>query len=318
MSGSGILPTVRVGEVVPPPAHDRWLVHSIWSASAVGIIGGPPKACKTWFALDLAVSVATGTPCLGSFAVERPGPVLAYLAEDSLERGRERIEGLCRVRGLALASLDLHLITAPVLRLDLAPDAERLAATVAKLRPRLLLLDPFVRLHRIDENNAGEVSRILADLRVLQRTHDVAVVLVHHARKNGGGSAGQALRGSSDLFAWVDSYAYLRPRDRGLSLSLEHRSEPAIEPIPLRMAALSDGSCPHLALDAADPNQPPPQPALESAILRELATTGASLTRTLLRARLQVNNQRLGSVLEELARQQRIVRSPDGWSMPPP
>ena len=36
---------------------------------------------------------------------------------------------------------------------------ERLAQTVEHLRPRLLILDPFVRLHRIDENISGEVAR---------------------------------------------------------------------------------------------------------------------------------------------------------------
>jgi hypothetical protein len=37
-----------------------------------------------------------------------------------------------------------------------------LAATVALLLPMLLVLDPFVRLHGIDENVAGEVAPILA------------------------------------------------------------------------------------------------------------------------------------------------------------
>src|SRR5438552_18987902 len=91
------LPTVRVGDVVPPQETSRWLVRSLWPAAAVGIVGGPPKACKTWFALDLAVSVASATPCLGVFPVERAGPVLAFLAEDSLERTRERVAALaCR------------------------------------------------------------------------------------------------------------------------------------------------------------------------------------------------------------------------------
>jgi len=33
---------------------------------------------------------------------------------------------------------------------------------VARLQPRLLILDPFVRLHRIDENASGEVAPLLA------------------------------------------------------------------------------------------------------------------------------------------------------------
>ena len=84
------------------------------------------------------------------------------------------------------------------------------------MAPRLLVLDPFVRLHRIDENDAGQVSALLGYLRELQREHDVAVLVVHHARKNGSaGQSGQSLRGSGDFFAWADSLLYVRrPRPR--------------------------------------------------------------------------------------------------------
>ena len=63
--------------------------------------------------------------------------------------------------------------------------------------PRLLILDPFVRLHRIDENASGEVAPLLAYLRELQRRHGLAVLVVHHAKGAGRARAGQALRGSS-------------------------------------------------------------------------------------------------------------------------
>ena len=43
-----------------------------------------PKCSKTWLGLDIALSVATGTACLGKYAVPQPGPVLVYLAEDAL------------------------------------------------------------------------------------------------------------------------------------------------------------------------------------------------------------------------------------------
>lgn len=72
------------------------------------------------------------------------------------------------------------------MRLDLEAVRRGLDETVAKLRPRLLVLDPFVRLHRIDENASGEVAPLLAYLRELQRRHAVAVLVVHHAKKGAG------------------------------------------------------------------------------------------------------------------------------------
>jgi AAA domain len=99
--------------------------------------------------------------------VLEPGPVLAYLAEDALPVVHERIEGVARHRGPDLAGVEVHVITAPILRLDRDRDRTRLLETAKRLRPRLLLLDALVRLHGIDENNAGEVAELLAYFRSL-------------------------------------------------------------------------------------------------------------------------------------------------------
>ena len=139
----------------------------------------------------------------------RPGRVLLNPAEDALHVVRRRLEGICAAAGIGLAGLDVQVITAPSLRLDLEADRGRLDETVARLKPRLLVLDPFVRLHRIDENVSGDVAPLLAFPRELQRRHAVAVAVVHHARKGAGAiRAGQALRGSSEFHAWGNSNLY--------------------------------------------------------------------------------------------------------------
>src|SRR5271156_5188097 len=77
----------------------------------------------------------------------------------------------------------------------------------------------------------------IAYLRELQRQHDVAVLVVHHAKKGGGGvRAGQALRGSSEFHAWGDSNLYLRRDGDDLSLSVEHRAAPSMTPITIELA----------------------------------------------------------------------------------
>ena len=238
------LPVQPAHRLLDRPEEQRWLVTGLWSEEAVGIIGGEPKCCKSFLALDLAVSVAAGTPCLRRFAVPKPGRVLLYAAEDALHIVRRRLVGICAAASLDLADLDVQVITAPSLRLDLAADRASLAETIARLAPRLLVLDPFVRLHRIDENISGEVAPLLAYLRELQRRHGVAVSLVHHARKGAGNiRAGQALRGSSEFHAWGDSNLYLRrDGDDRIMLSVEHRAAPSIPGIKAPMPLLSRSS----------------------------------------------------------------------------
>jgi hypothetical protein len=163
------------------------------------------------------------------------GRVLLYTAEDALHIVRQRLEGICAASGVALVDLDIQVITVTTLRLDLEADRRSLEETVARLRPRLLVLDPFVRLHRIDENASGEVAPLLGCLRELQRRYNLAVIVVHHAKKGAGRiRGGQALRGSSEFHAWGESNLYLRrdgdPHAGEITLTVEHRAAPAMPP----------------------------------------------------------------------------------------
>ena len=110
-------------------------------------------------------------PACAASPCPTPDASCSIAAEDALHIVRRRLDGICAAAGLALADLDVQVITAPTLRLDLEPDRASLDETIAWLKPRLLVLDPFVRLHRIDENVSGEVAPLLAFLRELQRRH---------------------------------------------------------------------------------------------------------------------------------------------------
>lgn len=308
----GALTVLQAAMVERTQAAHQWLVRDLWSHQAVGVIGGPPKSCKTWLGLDLAVSVASATPCLGRFEVASRGPVLVYLAEDALPIVRQRIEAICDHRGLDIATLDLFVVDAPSLRLDLPEDRRRLQATLASLRPALLLLDPLVRLHHLDENSAGDVSRLLGYLRGLQRHFGLAVALVHHMAKRHHAHPGQALRGSGDIHAWADSSAYLLRRHDRLQLTVEHRSAPAREPLWLELVPGNDGLGAHLEV-STEPDDEDHHLPLPEAIRRVLTDAEAPLTRTALRTRLRVNNQKLGDALAILERRHLVRRTAEGW-----
>ena len=309
-----LLPVEPAYRLAQRAEEHRWLVTGLWSEQAVGIVGGEPKCCKSFLALDLAVAVAAGVPCLRRFAVPRAGRVLLFAAEDALHIVRRRLEGISAAAGVALANLDIQVITAPTVRLDLDADRRNLAETVARLQPRLLILDPFVRLHRIDENASGEVAPLLAYLRELQRRHDVAVLVVHHAKKGGGGvRAGQALRGSSEFHAWGDSNLYLRRDGDDLSLSVEHRAAASMTPITIELAQRGTA----LALEVVDRRDPatPPPSSLDERITATLAGADAALPFAELRACCRVRATTLYERLAVLAETGRVVKTDDGYRL---
>jgi hypothetical protein len=296
------LPVVRACDLAAGQPQQPWLFHQLWAAGAVGLLGGPPKSFKTWMGLEMAVSLASATPCLGAYPPSRRGKTLLFLAEDADHVVRARLESLCRHRGVDLAGLDLFVITVPALRIDLEVEQRRLRATLAALRPDLLLLDPLVRLHRRDENSAADVSALLAFLRELQREFDTAVVLVHHTRKNGASNQpGQALRGSGDR------NLYLQRKGHKLVLTIEHRAAPCPSPVELR---LSTGEAPHLELVGSSTS---PEDELARLVRELLAHSDAPLTRSQLRDRLQARNERVGEALGRLEQQGVVQRTPAGW-----
>jgi AAA domain len=189
--------------------------------------------------------------------------------------------------------------------------------TVAGLKPRLLVLDPFVRLHRIDENNSGEVAPLLAFLRELQRRHALAVAVVHHAKKGTGNiRAGQALRGSSEFHAWGDSNLYLRrdSNDR-IILTVEHRAASAMPALALELAQRDNA----LALEPAGTDRQPERgvaPAsLDQRITAALANGEHPRPFADLRAVCRVRTTTLYERLAAMTAAGIIAKSADGYRL---
>lgn len=313
MDVNDLLPYCRVHNI-EERRETGWLIESLWLRDAAGLIGGQPKCCKSWLGLDAAVSVASGTPCLGRFAVTEKGSTLVYLAEDQVSEVRARVESICKSRGLDVAALDLTVITASVLRLDDERDRQRLWRTVERTSPRLILLDPLVRLHRLDENNSRDIAGILGFLREIQRHFKTAVILTHHASKRAHSRPGQALRGSSDLHAFGDSNLYLARSEDDLVLTVEHRSAAAIDKVRLQLAA---GDHAHLRVlgEPVEATVTASTTTLEDKILQHLVAEAKPIARHDLRGRLRTNNQRFGQALATLLANGRVAATPDGITL---
>jgi hypothetical protein len=307
-------PIRHLSQVVPKAPENTWLVEGLWSHGAVGFIGGAPKSCKTWLACEIGLAVATGQPALGRYPVHHPGKVLFYGAEDDPASIRARFESIARARGLPLEGAPLFLLDVAELRLEHRGHIDRLKATVSGERPVLVVLDPFVRIARIDENSAAEVSAVLGDLRAIQRETGTAILVAHHMRKSQSGHRGYRLRGSGDFAAWHDSALYLGGSPESLVLHVEHRASCAPDPIRLRLMA---GESPHLAIAGSSPQPEAAGEPLLDAILELLGAAGRPLTTLEVRNAIRARKQTVIAALDRLRESSRIARSDAGWLVVP-
>jgi hypothetical protein len=199
--------------------------------------------------------------------------------------------------------------------LDAPKDRERLSNTVQARQPRLLILDPLIRLHRVDENDASQIAALLSYLRQLQREFHVAVLVVHHARKDANATRpGQALRGSSELHGWGDSNLYMRRRGSQLTLSTEHRAAASQDHIPLQLTQTSSALALSVASDSSIA-EPSSEPSALQRVQQVLSSLHQPVTVQQLRKLCGLRTATVCSCLAQLADKGIVSRDSKGYQL---
>lgn len=221
-----------------PPTQTNWVIEGILPEGGCNVLGAEPKVGKSWVSFDLALCLATGQNFLGRYRVPKTGPTLIYSPEGGWNARSQRLWGLCWGRDLD-PRVVLQQIPFINGRVDLASEesAGALAETIARVNPRLLIIDPLITAHvGTDENASSEMQRVLDKLRDISIQHpSMAVLVAHHLGKGSKGqSAMYGLRGSSALPAWADGLITLRQATQDASsqrrMDIIHRDAPSPPP----------------------------------------------------------------------------------------
>lgn len=219
---------------VKPPV---WLVEGALTEGAVGFMAGEPKSFKSWCALDLALSVASGAPFLNYFRVVRPGPVLLIQEEDSAAMMKSRVQKIWSGKSVDKVTVEDGEVVWEPANENLGqydPDVmayiqngfvvsdpgwqEWLDDTLSRGMDgtpyRLVIVDTLMMVAGdIDTDRAQEVTtKIFRPLKLLMRKHGCALMLVHHMRKSSDPKSqmrgGQRMLGSVANHAWAEDSLY--------------------------------------------------------------------------------------------------------------
>jgi hypothetical protein len=283
-------------ELVIPPRD--WLVDGLWPKQAIGFIGGPPKAGKSFLSLDLVIAVACGKPFLGR-PTSGPQVVLYFLGEEFLGDVLKRLDQLLAGRGMTRSDLGGRLFFAPRKPcLESQEDTIALADLVKAMKPALVVLDPLERFLRQGDTNTSKDMRVVNNyLRdTLTRTLGASVAVIHHTDKKGFG-----LRGTGDFRAVSETTLLLsEPSSGRVRVSVEMRG--ASPPDPFYLSRKFEGDCiKHVVGAAADGTGG--SAALEAervTRVRELLVAAApsGLTTTAIRNALKIRLEVVPGLLE--------------------
>jgi RecA-family ATPase len=201
------------------------------------LLYGDPKVGKSFAALQLAVSLATGTDWL-SFQISAPRRVVYIQLDTPRSLWADRVGSLAAT-GLATSAVwfaDRETLgTWPFDILDPA-HLSMLSSSLALLQPDCVILDTLREAHRGDENDATDMQNVLSHLTAAVKP--AALVLVAHGRKadpERGASLINDNRGSNYVVGAVDAIAHMSKK----SLSVGGR---AVEEQTIRIERQDNGT----------------------------------------------------------------------------
>jgi AAA domain-containing protein/DnaB helicase-like protein len=198
------------------------------------VAGGASKSYKTWFLIDTAVSVATGTDWLDRFSTKQ-GRVLYINLEIQSPFFANRIKTICDERQIKLepGMLKVWPLRGHVM------DLPRLLRQIPSGKYVLIIIDPIYKLlGDRDENKAGDIASLLNEIEKLAVATGAAVAFGAHYSKGN-----QALKesidriGGSGVFARdPDSILNFTKHEESDCFTVEAtlRNHPPIDPFVVR------------------------------------------------------------------------------------
>lgn len=216
--------TMEELEALPPP---RWIVPGLFVEEGIAAIYGAPESGKSFLAVDVAMSVASGIAWHGREVSQ--GATLYVAAEGAPGIGK-RTRAWRIDRNSAARAVPFTLMRDP-LNLTTEKEARDFARSVSSaLGPlRLIVIDTLNQTAAgADENSAKEMGSYIAGMKRLRDSTGAAVVVVHHSGKD----ESKGMRGSTALLGAMDTTVEVVRSTDGGSIEVRVRKQKDAEREP--------------------------------------------------------------------------------------
>jgi DNA primase len=193
----------------------------------LSLLAGKPKVGKSWLLLHAALAVARGGFTLGDIHCPE-GDVLYCALEDNWGRLNKR---LTKLLGTQDTPERCYFLT-ELPRLNDGGLVEIKNWIASAKHPRLVIIDTLAMVRTPPKHNQTAYAAdydAVKDLREFAAAHGVAVVLVHHLRKQDADDAFDTISGTLGLTGAVDSALVIRRETNGFVLHARGRDLPELE-----------------------------------------------------------------------------------------
>lgn len=219
------LETFTLAEVLQEPQDETDWVIEDFVTTGLHLLVGPPKVGKSWMSLDMAICVAQGDQFLGFATVKCD---VLYLA---LEDPRRRIKTRAwKLLDETSGNVDFAVAAEKVTN-GLIPQIEDYLTEHPDTK--LVIIDTFqmVRDSKSDSAYAADYNNLTPLKQLADRSH-IAIVVVHHTRKQGDSDVFNTVSGTNGITGCADSTMVLSDVNRAdgnATLSLTGRDREFLE-----------------------------------------------------------------------------------------
>jgi hypothetical protein len=179
------------------------------------VLGGQSFLGKTKLITQIALEIASGTPALGLFNIDRPYKTLLIQQELGEGAFHDRfVPAMGTIYNLQPGFLTI--VNVFNLQVDDANGRANLTRLLQAFHPEVLIFDPLYKIHTQDEDKASQMQRVFNILDDIIRDFHLSVIIVHHRKKAHIDPRGREidlglsdLRGSGQISIWADSVLML-------------------------------------------------------------------------------------------------------------
>lgn len=221
--------TAKRWEPIPatsiPPRE--WLYGFHYMRRMVSMTAGAGGGGKSSMTMVEAVSMAIGRDLLrGKWALPTGAlRVWVHNGEDPMDELQRRLVAICMEHGVEPqeAANNLFLTSGRDTRIIVAEELDGTVMQIPAVREQVvqqmkderidvMILDPFIATHAVNENNNPAMEKVMWEWRAVAEQANVAVEIVHHFRKgNGNEASSEDVRGASALLGACRSVRIASP-----------------------------------------------------------------------------------------------------------
>lgn len=190
----------------------QWIYGHDYIRNFVSVIASAGGIGKTSLTIVEALSIIIGRPLLGVDVKEQTSVWIVNL-EDPLVELQMRVLAAMKHFNIKPAEVEGRLFVDGEDTFELTLAAENrdgvskndamldlMIEKINKNKIGVVIFDPFVSTHAVNENSNSSIQQVVAMLRRLARETSAAVAVVHHVRKGNGDDAGiDSVRGAGSL-----------------------------------------------------------------------------------------------------------------------